>query len=275
LPLEKIVPAPKPKPTEPPPAIGFDPPGAARLTPPDLDAPNGENRGPGGAGIDSPEDLAARTKRINEDISREATLRAAEEKRKQQLEAMKPLWREQSIIDAQRRRQQEIREALEMVEEDRPKFRASLQEILSTSRNTQATAHSITLLCNQYGMEALEEIEQLADRSISLGPAARYRRADKVRHFRRCGFSEARILDILAADERKNISAKTGPRNEAEAIIRGARQLLSVPLAAPNPAAKPARPGAIVPSPSTAPARPHTAVPNQTPAARPRVANQP
>jgi hypothetical protein len=177
------------------------------------------------------------------DIERQA---AQQKEDRQRLEKMKPIWLEQDRLEAQRRLQMQIAEALKQADEDRPRFLAELKRLLDQRGNRSYT--EIEDLCLRYGRDTMAQIDEKVHQVLA-STAARLGRNQRVNLLRYYGLPETRILDYLYNAESKNITKRNGPRNQEEALMRAARQLLAVPLP-PPPQAQPRAPAQQYPKPS-------------------------
>ncbi len=108
--------------------------------------------------------------------------------------------------------------------EERVKFREELREILRTGGKEAAS--EIDILSNRYGFD----VDRLKyDQAIKIW-LARRSPASKVRLIRSLDLPEKLIFDLLYHDLHKGIRSTKGPRDDNEARVRAAQQLLSFEL---------------------------------------------
>jgi hypothetical protein len=233
-PVPSATTTPEPKAPKPPPTpIGFHPP---------ADEKTGSGQPQGGESTEA----ADSTRRITKEEYDAVIQDVARQKKKEEQHnvMMRGEWDKLARRQAQQKRDERIAEAIRANDEDRPKFRAELQQILESKGNM--AGNDIRKLCDRYGLGTLPEIEEFMKRSVN-GRGEKLRRADRIRLLRYCGLPESMVLGDLANSEVLNIGARGGPRNQAETWVRAARQLLKLPLIVsrdkPNPFAAPPPPG--------------------------------
>ena len=166
---------------------------------------------------------------------------------------MKPIWLEQDRREAEARLKMQLNEAMRQADEDRPKFQAELKRILLLQKPANKAGPEIMQLCERYGRDTMIEIEEVVRKALNgpAAPASSRPRNERVNHLRILGLPESRILDYLANIQAKNISTRNGPRDHDEALVRAAKQLLTIPLP-PPPQEQPQQPAPARPQPSTA-----------------------
>jgi hypothetical protein len=210
-----------------PPAIGFVPPGTGPMAVDPLLPPP------------APRPLEAPSKEeVWGDIQRQAAQQRAT---RQNLEAMKPIWLEQDRRDVERRRYELWARTVHDADLDRAPFLAELRGLVE--RLGIHAGPQIDQLCDRYGRETLDEIDERARKAMS-GPMLRMNRNQRIHELRFIGWPETLILDELTAGQAKNIAARNGPRNQDEARVRAAQLLLAAPLPPPpqDPAPAQAQP---------------------------------
>ena len=167
------------------------------------------------------------------EIRRAAELEHA---RRERLARMTPVWVEQERALADRRRREEVLELRRAIEGDRPAFHDELRRILQARGEDQSRA--IEQLSFQHGRSAPPDAADEAHRAIE-NRFAWLGRNDRIRRLRGFGVPEAWILDYLRHRESRNILARDGPRDEAEALVRAAGQLIAVPPPRPSATTSP------------------------------------
>jgi hypothetical protein len=89
----------------------------------------------------------------------------------------------------------------------------------------------------QFGRDVHPDIEAKAREIIKEVRAQGTTRV--VQQLRACGLPETKILDYLANEQRKRIPARNGPRDDDDALIRAAAQLMKIQLPPPAPTPRP------------------------------------
>jgi hypothetical protein len=113
------------------------------------------------------------------------------------------------------------------IESTRLQFRKDLREVLKTYGNKAGP--EIDRLCDQYGREVPEEIQERYVRAKRSFPPNLTRRAE-IDRMRALGLPEPVLFDFLAHKIDKTMNSPKGPRNQFEVMVRAAQQLLSYPL---------------------------------------------
>jgi len=126
------------------------------------------------------------------------------------------------------REEESAREAMQATNESRTAFHRDLRRALADSRGKPGPA--VAAVCEESGMNIGTSRRVVGTAAVpELTTTARRRRIEKMRSQ---GFTEPAILEDLARFESRNRAARGGPRSHQEVLVRAARQLLSVPLAA-------------------------------------------
>jgi hypothetical protein len=227
--------------------VGFDPPGTARGAA--GSKPLGDP-----AGQAMPTDKVT-TEEVWNDILREADRTKAE---RAKIDGMKENWLVQDRLEADRRQADQVTQAINKAEADRPRFRADLQRVLT--RWGDQSAPEINKLIDRYDSKPPRAIEEHAQFLIKQS-TGRNSRQERVNLLRSAGLPETWVLDFLCNLEKKNLRARNGPRNPDDVLVRAARALLSIPLPPPRPAPPPP---ASVPTATVAPLPPTPQPPAQT-----------
>jgi hypothetical protein len=173
--------------------------------------------------------LARAGKRAWEDI-----LKAAEDRRaaRENFEALKPALEVHQALEVGSREVKEAQKQRQEVEADRDAFRAELRAIVD--RLGEKAGPSIRELTQKHFVPVPPNLEKKVERALQNG-VGRLDAKARLQLRRTYGLPEPLILEELAAEEMRKISARTGPRNADEAFVRAARQLLAVPITAPPP----------------------------------------
>jgi hypothetical protein len=200
------------RPTDPPPTT---PPGPAENSPPGAAPIDPALAGPPD-GAPPAENPPVSKEDILRDIQREADQVQADRNDREQL---KPQARVRMLNDS-----------LVRIESARLQFRNALREALKTYGNKAGP--EIDRLCDEYGREVPEEIQERYVRAKRSFPQNLTRRAE-IDRMRALGLPEPVLFDFLAHKIDKTMNSRKGPRNQFEVMVRAAQQLLSFPL--PNP----------------------------------------
>ena len=124
----------------------------------------------------------------------------------------------------------------------RPAFLAELQQVLLRHGGINAAPH-IAGLTALHSRETMPEVEQAIRRALVDLDAARASPEERITLLRSLGLPEPRVLDDTARQMARAIGSRRGPRNQAEALVFAARNLLQVPLPDARPPGQSRNPG--------------------------------
>jgi hypothetical protein len=181
----------------------------------------------GRAGAEAPPE--ALTKTALAAIRKEAALRRAEIARLERIKANQP---ENDRRRAQLIRTQQLDRARRLANATRARFLEDLADILHTAGRRSATK------IYAYIEPDLVDIEQGVSDELAKALRrleGRIDRRQRIALFRSYGIPEPLILEYLWKHERRRIPQRGGPRDEAEALVRAANQLLAL---GPSPVRK-------------------------------------
>ena len=163
-------------------------------------------------------DLAVR------EIYDEADRLRAEQAKLAQLLVHQPEMEQQRQVSARLNR---IQEAISAAEAERPVFHAEMVSILK-EHGPRAGGPLMALLARQNSTPLREVSDAVA--VVMKGRKAPSLTAKKVMLYRSLGMPEPLILHKLMQAECRKITARHGPRNRSQAMVRAAEQLRAVPL---------------------------------------------
>ena len=228
-----------PKPVPPRSAVGFDP-DALKIA---AEGPAPPQDPPSALSLDTPGRAAAPPDNALpiDDIQAEAKRIAYERRR---MAALKRSVAKPNPFLDRKLREQRMTLARRDADTRRKPFLDELRELVKT--NDVRVVPEILALCDRSGRETAPELLDAAFGELA-GPASHLSTKGKVERLRAWGVPEPIILDHVIDSESGDIGSRNGPRNQAIVTLRAARQLVSVPLAAPKP--KPT-PRAVAPTPS-------------------------
>jgi hypothetical protein len=166
------------------------------------------------------EALALATQQAREEIQREA------EQKSYEMAEFEDARLNQPQFDRERTRRN-IERSRRDADSGRSEFLAKIDQIIQR-HGSRAGSRIIQLLAETPG-QLNESIRNDVLLALDRG-AVKYNRSRKIALFRAYGVPEVIILEHLAHHEAKNITRRNGPRDENEAALRAARQLLRVPL---------------------------------------------
>jgi hypothetical protein len=177
-------------------------------------------------------------KRAWDDIVRETETKKAE---RETFEALRPAVEVRQALEQDTGELRRLDRNRQETESDRISFREDLRQ--AVERFGSKAGPAIRVITQKHVVEASPDVERNMERALK-NAAGRLDWASRI-HLRRAhGLPEALILEVLAEDEMRNTRARNGPRNEDEALVRAAKQLLNVPIAPPpRPSNSPNPPG--------------------------------
>ena len=220
---------------EPPAAVGFDRPGT--VPPPPLPGTEDEDpanqAGNGTLLADATGAVPLIPPQDDTQLAIEAIQRAALEKRAERQDMIDArskqaeIERKRNALAAQARARQEPLKA-QAEASKREAFRAELQQIIQ--QGGPATGEHILALARRYNVEPSPAMEQSVAKDLK-GRSRTYAtdRSRRVALLRGHGLSEPTILGDLIVLELQALAGRQGSRSQDLAIVRAARQLLSVP----------------------------------------------